>query len=636
MSPSYHSFPHNTQAQHTTQFNSMDNLDPDHEPVLLVSPKLTKSTYAQLLNFNLVPRKWHPEGRYGSRTHKVNDKIGIPLQRCRIQLIQQLLDKDKDKDNKLNVDHDHSAHEHLPLIQLLHEPGVELIFQPPVESNKVPKDEPFDAEIHPHLMPSDFILKLQQVVKSMVQPLDVSSQSTCTRTHSRAPMKDTQEDGAATSKKQKTHFHDNENLNKPPAPAPALVPASFTFCELFAGIGGFGVALEALGGKCVFASEIYAPSIRVYQDNLDTCSMQNHAVSGDIWEVSSSSIPKHDLLVAGFPCQPFSSLGDQPGLKDVKVVSGRKKGLRGGGDVDIMNADGGVDVQGNININHSQIQHDDMDSGDGGGRGQLFTQIVRVLKDVQPHAFLLENVPGIVTTDGGEALKTIVAALVEVGYSVNYQICSSRGMTVQSRKRLYIIGTRKSANTDAVNGSEEPREFQFPFVPDLHLRAKHILHTRLELETDFLGTGVPEELIQDCDFGKGGVPSPASMFRLTDAQMDQLMNRSKVWRPAKLAWDNTSCDTIDSHYGITIGKVSAHKNNTWDSVLLCPLALRRTLFCHVIVFDLLIFHFDLCTILLHLQYYYYCIGQFTISPMPCSSSSSTIYASRMCTHNGIQ
>jgi DNA-cytosine methyltransferase len=208
-------------------------------------------------------------------------------------------------------------------------------------------------------------------------------------------------------------------------------------------------------------------------------------------------------------------------LNDLKNVSGRKRGLEN-------NADTG-----------------------GGGRGHLFTQIVRVLKDVQPNAFLLENVPGLITTEGGKALQTIISSLEEAGYDVSYEICSSRGLTTQSRKRLYIVGIKQiSIKRRKTNNGQENCTFQFPFIPDLKMRAADVLHTQEELHLSLTTTGVPVQLAQHFND-----KTPASMFQLTDAQMTQLRTRSKSWKPAKLAWDNTTCDTIDSHYGVTVGKV---------------------------------------------------------------------------------
>lgn len=112
---------------------------------------------------------------------------------------------------------------------------------------------------------------------------------------------------------------------------------SFTFCELFGGIGGFGVALEKLGGACVFCSEIDDSCRQVYQRNLKVADRHMHS---DIYKVADEEFPASvDLLVAGFPCQPFSSLGDQPGF--------------------------------------------------GASDGKLFLQIVRVLKRCKTKAFLL-------------------------------------------------------------------------------------------------------------------------------------------------------------------------------------------------------------------------------------------------------
>lgn len=485
------------------------------EPVLLVPPKLTKSSYATLIQYDLVARKWHLEGRYGSRTHKVDlekgYKMGIPLavslesSTDRKEKMSALMDFIQKFHDSSNFDEDSMKKELEailqdckeknvdPLLSLFRQEGVDIVVKEPVMSNRIPKEEPFDATHNIHMKPDNYDSLLKELITSL------------------------ENEGRYVGPDRKRRKVSN---------------AKFTFCELFAGIGGFGVALEALGGKCVFASEIYEPSRRLYVENLDTSQMKStkcsnnsgtSCIAGDIWDVDSKDIPSFDILTGGFPCQPFSTLGEQPGLTDSKHVSGRRKGLQ------TDNDDEGETIT---------------EPSSGDGRGQLFTQIVRILKDKQPSAFLLENVPGILTTDGGNAIQTILQSLEDVGYNVDHQVISSRGLTAQSRKRLYIVGIAKRIKC---------KPFQFPFIPDLKIRARHVLHCKNELQGKAIheSIGIPIELLQECGFKDCNL---LDLFELSNQQMTQLSTRSKKWRPSKLAWENTSCDTIDSHYGISVGK----------------------------------------------------------------------------------
>ena len=247
----------------------------------------------------------------------------------------------------------------------------------------------------------------------------------------------------------------------------------FTFIELFSGIGGFGLALEALGGNCVLASELDDTCRAVYSENMRV----QPVLYGDVYQIPDSAFPSVDdnidLLVGGFPCQPFSSLGTQPGLDD-------------------------------------QV------------KGQLYLQIVRALKLCKPKGFLLENVPGLLRMT--EAFETIVKALEEAGYVVSTQLCSSRGLTATSRKRLFFVGVRLDCSNDN-------DLFEFPFIPDLSLRAV--------------------DVIDYCDKTDGDL---LRLLSVSDAQMDQLKNRSKLWKPAKLAWPDVTIDTLDSHYGVAVGR----------------------------------------------------------------------------------
>ena len=162
----------------------------------------------------------------------------------------------------------------------------------------------------------------------------------------------------------------------------------FTYIELFAGVGGFRLALDRLGGLCVFASEVDRFCIKNYQMNFN-----GDRPAGDINRIPSNSIPDHDLLVGGFPCQPFSSSGTKAGLADTE-------------------------------------------------KGVLFREITRILKDKQPKAFLLENVRGLLLHNDGHTFTIIRTELEECGYTVCYELVDAVNLLAQERKRLYIVGIR--------------------------------------------------------------------------------------------------------------------------------------------------------------------------------------------------
>ena len=168
----------------------------------------------------------------------------------------------------------------------------------------------------------------------------------------------------------------------------------FKFIDLFAGIGGFHVAMEKLGGKCVFASEINKYSIDTYFENFGM------DAGFDICQVPEEEIPAHDVLCGGFPCQAFSKAGKQAGFEDT--------------------------------------------------RGTLFFEIERILKHHRPKYIILENVRNLVAHDGGNTWRVISKHLKELGYLITETpiIMSPHQLGVpQLRERVYILGVLKEHTT---------------------------------------------------------------------------------------------------------------------------------------------------------------------------------------------
>ena len=171
---------------------------------------------------------------------------------------------------------------------------------------------------------------------------------------------------------------------------PGEMPESFTFADLFAGIGGMRIPFDEFGGTCVFTSEIDKHAQKTYQFNFPS---EGHLMVGDITEIAESDVPNHDILLAGFPCQPFSNAGHRKGLDDV--------------------------------------------------RGTLFFDIARILREKQPKAFLLENVRGLVGHDEGKTFRRIIEILDE-DYHVSYKLLNARDFGLaQNRLRVYITGFKK-------------------------------------------------------------------------------------------------------------------------------------------------------------------------------------------------
>ena len=181
---------------------------------------------------------------------------------------------------------------------------------------------------------------------------------------------------------------------------PDGVPRKFRYAELFAGIGGFRVALDALGGECVFASELEREARDVYAAN------HGCVPRGDITEIPATDLPAHDLLTAGFPCQSFSKAGEMKAFRDP--------------------------------------------------RGALFFEVTRLLRHHQPACFILENVPQLAELNDGKLLAVVLEELTSAGYTTHYRILSSRPLVAQRRERLYFVGFRDNL------GAKVAASFQWP------------------------------------------------------------------------------------------------------------------------------------------------------------------------------
>ncbi len=180
--------------------------------------------------------------------------------------------------------------------------------------------------------------------------------------------------------------------------------STFTFIDLFAGIGGTRRGFEAAGGKCVFTSEWDRFAQETYRANFPP----THPISGDIGEVIAEEVPDHDVLVAGFPCQPFSLAGVSK-----KNSLGRAHGFS-------------CETQ-----------------------GTLFFDIARILDAKRPPAFLLENVKNLASHDKGQTFEVILRTLQdELGYEIDYKVIDGRHFVPQHRERVFIVGFDSSTNFD--------------------------------------------------------------------------------------------------------------------------------------------------------------------------------------------
>ena len=177
-------------------------------------------------------------------------------------------------------------------------------------------------------------------------------------------------------------------------------PADFTFIDLFAGIGGLRRGFESIGGRCVFTSEWDKYSQKTYRANFPD---DDHEINGDITKIEAGEIPAHDVLLAGFPCQPFSIAGVSK-----KTALGRAHGF------------------------------------EDKTQGTLFYDVARIIKHHRPAAFLLENVRNLVGHDKGKTFQTIKDVLTnELGYTIDFRVIDGRYWTPQHRERIFIIGFRE-------------------------------------------------------------------------------------------------------------------------------------------------------------------------------------------------
>jgi len=189
----------------------------------------------------------------------------------------------------------------------------------------------------------------------------------------------------------------------------------FTFIDLFAGIGGIRAGIAAAGGRCVYTSEWNPWARRTYAANFGA----DEPIAGDVTKVDAAEIPDHDLLAAGFPCQPFSIAGVSK-----KNALGRPHGF------------------------------------DCTTQGTLFFDVARIIAAKRPKAFLLENVKNLISHDGGNTFKVIRETLGGLGYRISWRVLDARSFVPQHRERILIVGFREDTGfslEDVVLPSDGPK-----------------------------------------------------------------------------------------------------------------------------------------------------------------------------------
>lgn len=179
--------------------------------------------------------------------------------------------------------------------------------------------------------------------------------------------------------------------------------SGLSFIDLFAGLGGFRIALESLGAKCVYSNEWDSAAQKIYAHNF------GEVPEGDITKVNENSIPQHDILCAGFPCQAFSISGKQRGFEDT--------------------------------------------------RGTLFFDVARIVKAKKPKVVFMENVKNFATHDEGRTLQVVKSTMLELGYTFFHKVLNATDYGVpQKRERIYMVCFRSDLNI---------RNFQYPNPFDL-------------------------------------------------------------------------------------------------------------------------------------------------------------------------
>ena len=243
---------------------------------------------------------------------------------------------------------------------------------------------------------------------------------------------------------------------------------AFRFIDLFAGIGGLRIGFDAIGGQCLFTSEWNHYAQQTYRANFHD--ELGHMMAGDITKIDAGDIPEHDVLLAGFPCQPFSIAGVSK-----KNALGLEHGFR-------------CEAQ-----------------------GTLFFDVARIIEYHRPKAFLLENVKNLVNHDKGNTFHIIHDTLKnELGYHIKWQVINAQRFVPQSRERIFIVGFREP-NAFTFDNLMLPNTLDGPVL-------KEILH--------------PEDGTEGADghFTVGKEGKVAAKYTLTDHLWDYLQDYAKRHR----------------------------------------------------------------------------------------------------------